>query len=197
MQKPYRYRSVLILAGVSAAALLALATGAVSLPRAEGTTHGTPTTAQQNLAAARTAANKQWAATTCTNILAWKNEIKRDATNLDLGFGAPARIQDAVGATTRMLSHIGLPPTAQGARARADAEALRSELESRVRNLQADAGEATSGNLAAIGKLLTDLSQAKAAGAQMSNELQRVVTVDLGLSLAETHACRELVGIPI
>jgi hypothetical protein len=29
------------------------------------------------------------------------------------------------------------------------------------------------------------------------SELRHLVTVDLGLSLAETRACRQLVGIPI
>ena len=197
MQKPYRYRSVLILAGLSSAVLLAFATGAVSLPGAEDSAHGAPSTSQQSAAASRLAADKQWAAAACTNILDWKNEIKRDATNLDLSLGAPARIRDAVAATTRMLANVGLPPSAQDGQARADAEKLRADLASHVRDIQADASAVASGNLAALGKLVNDLSQGKAAGTRMSKELRRILTVDLGLSLAETHACRELVGIPI
>lgn len=197
MQKPYRYRSVLILAGLASVVLLAFATGAVSLPGAEDSAHGAPTTSQPSAAAARLAADKQWASTACTNILDWKNEIKRDATSLDLSLGAPARLRDAVAATTRMLANVGLPPSSQDGQARADTEELRAELASRVRDIQADASAVASGNLAALGKLFNDLSQTRAAGTQMSNELRHVLTVDLGLSLAETHACRELVGIPI
>lgn len=197
MPAPYRYRSVPILAVVASALLLALATGALTLPGAGDSAHAAQTTTQQALSAARLAADKQWASATCTNILAWKNEIHHDATSLDLGFGAPGRIRDAVRATTRMLGQLGLPPSSQGGHAKADALKLRSDLASRVRDIQADAAGMSSGNLAAIARLATDLRRDKAMAPQLSNELRHVITVDLGLSLAETRACRELVGIPI
>jgi hypothetical protein len=194
---PYHFRSVWILAGLTGALLLALATGLITLPGAKSTARGAQTTAQQSAAAARLAADKQWASTTCTSILDWKNQIHRDATSLDLGLGPSARIRDAVNATTRMLGTLALPPSSQGGQTSADAQELRSEIESRVHAIQADAAKAESGNLAAIGRLLTDVSRDRAVRPQIENQLRHLITADLGLSLAETHACRALVGIPI
>ncbi len=196
--KPYRGR--MIMAGIAIAVLVAVIATAVILPGAEDTARGNQTTAQQTLAAARIAADKQWAAATCSNILDWKNAIHHDLTNLDLGFGAPARIRDAVDATTRMLDRLdklGLPQDSGQGPATADAQQLRTELQTRLRDIQADAAAVASGNLGAIGRLVTDLSRDKAVAPQISNELRHLLTVDLGISLAETHACRELVGIPI
>ena len=64
-------------------------------------------------------------------------------------------------------------------------------------SLEGAAGSVASGNLAAIGTLLGDLESDKVLPGQISSELQHVVSVDLGLSVAETRACRQLVGIPI
>jgi hypothetical protein len=41
------------------------------------------------------------------------------------------------------------------------------------------------------------LKNDKAVAPRVVDELRHVLTVDLGLSLAETSACRQLVGIPI
>ena len=92
---------------------------------------------------------------------------------------------------------LGLPPSGQTPQGRAEANHLRSVLRSRARKLQADANSVASGNVAAIGTLVTDLNNDQAMGTEIGNELQRVVSVDLGLSLAETSTCRQLVGIPI
>jgi hypothetical protein len=186
--------------GIAAAVVVAFSTGLVTLPGLQKRARSTDGGAQAALAADRTAATRQWASAACTNILDWKNAIHRDATNLDLGFGLPARVHDAVGATTRMLNQlnaIGLPPSPQAANARAEIEQLRSDLESRARNLEGAASSVGSGHLAAIGTLLGDLEADKEIGTQLSGELRHVVSVDLGLSLAETRSCRQLVGIPI
>ena len=189
----------LTIGGIAAAVVLAFAVGAISFPWNH---HGSEKAAhaQASLAAQRTAANKEWASATCTNILNWKNEIQRDGTSLNFGLGVSARLKDAVAATGRMLNELGklgLPPGAQTAQARAEIERLRSDVESRVRNLKGAADSVASGNLAAIGTLVTDLENDKSIGTQIAGELRHVVSVDLGLSLAETGACRELVGIPI
>jgi len=158
------------------------------------------TSAQASLAAKRMVANRQWASATCTNILDWKNEIHHDATSLDLGFGALARIRDAIAATTQMsdtLNKLGLPPGAQTAPARAEIDQLRSEVESRVHSVEGAAGSVAGGNLAAIGAVLSDLETDTVVGTPIVNELRHVVSIDLGLSLVETRACRQLVGIPI
>ena len=150
---------------------------------------------------ARTAvANEQWASALCTNVLAWKTQIEHDATSLDLGFGAPSRLRNATSATTRLLnqlSELGLPPGAQSGGARAQANQLRADLGSRARSLESAATSVERGNLAAIGTLVSDLESDRTMAPVLAAELQRVVSVDLGLSLAETRACRQLVGIPI
>ena len=78
-----------------------------------------------------------------------------------------------------------------------DQPALRAEIDSRLRDLQIAAGGVAGGNLAAIGTLLNDLGSAGVAGAHEVTELRHLVSVDLGLSLAETRPCRQLVGIPV
>jgi hypothetical protein len=193
-------RVLLIMGGIAAAVLVALSTGAITLPGARDSTQSTRTSAQASLAAKRMAANQQWASATCTNILDWKNEIQRDGTNLNLGFGVLARIQDAIAATTRMsneVNKLGLPPAAQTAQARAETGQLRSDIQSRVHNIEGSAGSVASGNLAAIGTLLSDLENDTVVGTQIVTELRHVLSVDLGLSLVETPACRQLVGIAI
>jgi hypothetical protein len=187
---------LLVMAGVAAAAVAAISTGVIRLP---GTHPGTQSS-RVTPAADRSAANRQWASALCTNLLAWKQELQRDGTSLDLGFGPVARVKDAAAATTRMLGNLnllGLPPAVQTGPARTEANRLRSELASRALDLERAATSAAGGNLAAIGTLVTDLKNDRAMGTEMSDELRRVVSVDLGLSLAETGSCRRLVGIPI
>jgi len=189
-----------IFGGVAVAVLIAVGTGAIAVPGAPDSTHSTQTSAQASLAASRMAANRQWASATCTSILDWKNEIHRDATSLNLGFGALARIRDAIAASTQMsntFNQLGLPPAAHTAQARAEIDQLRSDLESRAHTIEGAASSVAGGNLAAIGALLSDLETDTVVGTPIVNELRHVVSVDLGLSLVETRACRQLVGIPI
>jgi hypothetical protein len=192
-------RISLVMFGIVAAAVVAVASGAISLP-SFGSGAQARASGQASLAAQREAADSQWAATTCTNILDWKNEIERDGTSLDLGFGPSARIQDAIAATRRMLTELdklGLPPAAQNPQARAQIEQLRSDLQSRLDAIEGTASSVASGNVLAIGTLVGDLANDKVVGSQLASELGHVVSVDLGLSLVETRACRELVGIPV
>lgn len=189
-------RVLLIMGGIAAAIVVAVSAGAVTLPG----THRTGPGAQASPAAERMAADRQWASATCGNILDWKHEIQRDATSLNLGFGALARIQDAIAATTRMsdeVGRLGLPPTAQSAQTRAEIDRLRSDILARVRTIEGAAGSVAQGNLAAIGTLLSDLESDTAVGPRVVSELRHVVSVDLGLSLVETRACRQLVGIAV
>jgi hypothetical protein len=66
-----------------------------------------------------------------------------------------------------------------------------------VRGVQCAARRVATGNLAATGALLSELENDTGVGTHIANELHRLVAVDLGLSLVETPACRQLVGIPI
>lgn len=191
---------LMMMGGIAFAVLVGLSTGVIPLPGDHDSSQSTQISAQASLAAQRTAANKQWASAMCTNIQDWKNEIQRDETSLNLGFGPLARIQDAIATTTRTLNklnQLGLPPAAQTAPARAGIDQLRSDIESRVHNIESATGSVATGNLAAIGTLLSDLENSKVMGTQIVNKIRHVVSVDLGLSLVETRACRQLVGIPI
>ena len=195
-----RVARVLVTVSVVATAAIAVATGAVRIPGLSDGSRRMPASNQTALAAQRTAADEQWASATCTNILAWKKEIERDGTSLDLGFGPEARIQDAITATTRLISQLdalGLPPGAQTAQARAELNQLRSDLGSRLHAIDGAASSVAGGNIAAIGTLITDLENDKVLGTRLTGELSHVVSVDLGLSLVETRACRQLAGIPI
>jgi hypothetical protein len=189
-----------VMCAVAAAVTVAISTGAVKIPGLSGGSRKTPVSDQAALAAQRSAEDKQWASATCTNILDWKNEIERDGTSFDLGFGPGARVHDAIAATTRLVSQLdtlGLPPGAQTAQARAELNQLRSDIATRLRDLEGTASSITAGNIAAIGTLVSDLENDKALGTQITGELSHVVSVDLGLSLVETRACRQLAGIPI
>ncbi len=191
-------RVVLVMGGIAAAVLVAVSTGLFTGPGVQNSAQSTPAGTQASLA--EMAANQQWASATCTNILDWKNEIQRDATGLDLSLAALGRIEDAVAATTRMwdeVNQLGLPPGAQTAQARAEINQLRSDIESRVHNIEGTAGSVASGNLAAIGALVSELETDTGVGTQVVSDLRHVLSVDLGLSLVETRACRQLVGIPI
>ena len=193
-------RVLMIMGGIAAAGVVAFGTGAITLPGAQDGAQNAQTSAGASLAAQRMAADQQWASATCTNILDWKTELQRDATSLDLSFGPLARIEDAISATTRMSNEahtLGLPPAAQAGRTRAEIDQLRSDIDSRVRTIEGAAGSVASGNLTAIGSLLGDLESSTTVGPQIVGQLRRVVSVDLGLSLVETRACRRLVGIPI
>jgi hypothetical protein len=192
-------RVVLLMVGIAAAVAGAVASGLISLPGL-----GTGSRAQANsdpgLANQRQAADRQWATATCTNILDWKNEIQRDETSLDPGISPSARIKDAIVSTDRLLDELdklGPPPTAHNAQARVEIEQLRSDVESRLHALEGAASNVASGNLLAIGTLVSDLENDRVLGTQMASELRHVVSVDLGLSLVETRTCRALVGIPL
>jgi hypothetical protein len=193
-------RVLLVIGGVIAAVTVAISSGAVKIPGLPDGSQKAQPSDQPTLAAQRTAADKQWASATCTSIVNWKNQIQRDGTSLNLGFGPSARVKDAIAATTRLVSELdklGLPPGAGTAQAQAELNQLRSEITSHVRELEGAATSISGGNLAAIGTLVTDLENEKVLSTQIAGQLRHLVTVDLGVSLVETRACRQLVGIPI
>ncbi|MBV8216871.1 MAG: hypothetical protein JO325_00285 [Solirubrobacterales bacterium] len=159
-----------LVAAVVAGIVVALSTG-FSLPAHRDDGQTTQVSDRTALAVQQEAADKQWASSACASILNWKNDLHHDETSTNLGFGPVARVQNAIAATKNMLTEVdklGPPPGVQAARARADLSQIRSELED--------------GNL---------------PGPQIAGELRNLVSVDLGLSLVETRACRELVGSPI
>jgi hypothetical protein len=187
---------VFILGALAAAAAVVLGTGAVKLPAASGkATVGT----QQAAAAGQMAANQQWASATCSTLVGWKNEMQRDAHGLTLSLGAISRVSDAVGATTRMVDSIeklGLPPALRGAQGRAQVDQLRSDVQSHLRGIESAASSVAGGNLGAIGTLLSDLGNAPSVERQIVGDLRNVAS-ELGVSLAISPSCRQLVSLKL
>jgi len=191
-------RIVLVMGGIAGVIVAAVA---IALP---SKSHGSTPPAQTSLAAERAGAqraaeNEKWASATCANILAWKNEIEKDQAGM-LSLKALTRVNDAITATKRMLAKedkLGLPPGAQTAQPRAEANRLRIEIDSRIHNIEKAANEIEGGNISAIGTLAAELQNAKTLVPQVTNELRHMLSVDLGLSLAGANECRQLVGIPI
>ncbi len=187
---------------IGVAALVAISSGAIKLPGAANSSDGSgsQSSAQEANEARLTAADERWASATCTNIIVWKNELQRDEAGLGFSLSSVSRIEDAITATTHMLSEVkqlGLPPSVHGGQAQAAIEQLRSDLETRVKDIEGAAGSVASGNLAAIGTLIGDLKNYKGLGTQMLTDLRHAITGDLAISLVEAQPCRQLVGVKI
>jgi hypothetical protein len=187
---------VLILGALAAATALALGTGAVQRPAASSKAR---VSTQQAVAAGQWAANQRWASVACLTVVGWKNEIQRDVRGLTFSLGAIPRVQDAIGATTRMVDSIerlGLPPALQSVGARAQVDQLRSDLQSHVHGIESAASSVAGGNLGAIGTLLSDLGNAPSVEGQIVGHVRDVAS-ELGVSLASTPSCRQLVGLKL
>jgi hypothetical protein len=184
-----------ILGSLAAATAAALGIGAVKLPGSSNA----KASPQQAAAARRMAANQQWASATCSTVVGWKSEFERDLHGLTLSLGAIPRVQDAIGATTRMVDSIeklGLPPALRGAQGRAVVDQLRSDVQSRVLGLESAASSVAGGNLGAIGTLLTDLGSVPSAEGKIVGHVRDVAS-ELGVSLASTPSCRQLAGLTL
>jgi hypothetical protein len=192
-------RAFLIVTVAAVAVVIAARAGVISFGTG-GRTDAAKSSAPAAPAARRTAANAQWASAVCTNLLQWRTTLERDATSVDPGFSPGDRITDAIATTTRTLSalgRLGPPPGTQNAHARAETDHLRAEIARRAAGLQSAASSLTSGNLLAIVTIVDQLKDDTAIAPQIIRELRHVISVDLGVSLVETHACRALVGIPV
>jgi hypothetical protein len=186
---------VFILGALAAATAAALSTGAVKLPGSGNAKVST----QQAAAARQMAANQQWASAACSTVVGWKSEIQRDLHGLTLSLSAIARVQDAIGATTRLMDSIekrGLPPALQHARGGALVDQLRSDVQSHVHGIESAATSVAGGNVGAIGTLLNDLGNLPSVGGQIVGRL-RDVAPELGVSLASSPSCRQLVGLKL
>jgi len=186
---------VFILGVLAAATAAALGTGAVNRPGSGNAEAST----QQAAAARQMAANQQWAAATCSTVVGWKNEIRRDLHGLTLSPAAIPRVQDAIGATTRMVDSIeklGLPPALQGAQGHAQVDQLRSDVQSHLHGIESAASSVASGNLGAISTLLSDLGDAPSMQGQIVGHLRDVAS-ELGVSLVSSPSCRQLVGLEL
>ena len=186
---------VFVLGAVVAAIAVALSTGAVKLPGSDSA----QANSQQAAAARQMSANQHWASATCTTVVSWKNELQRDLHGLTLSLGAIPRVQDAIGATTRMVDSIqklGLPPALHSAQGRAAIDQLRSDVQSHMHGIESAVSSVAAGNLLAIGTLVGDLGKAPSVERQLVGHLRDVAS-ELGVSLASSPSCRQLVGFKL
>jgi len=184
-----------ILGALAAAIAVALGTGAVKLPASAKAKVST----QQAAAARQMAANQRWASGTCSTVVGWKNEIQRDVHGLTLSLGAIPRVQDAIGATTRMVDSIeklGLPPALQSAQGRTQVDQLRSDVQSHLHGIESAASSVAGGNLGAIGTLVSDLGNVPSMEGQIVGHVRDVAS-ELGVSLALSPSCQQLVNIKL
>ena len=184
---------VFILGALVAATAVALGTGAVNLPGSPGAKAST----QQAAVPGQMAANQQWASATCSTVLGWKNRIQRDVNGLTLSLSAFPRVQDAIGATSRMVDSIkklGLPPAVKSAHARGHLDQLRSDIESHMQAIESAASSVAAGNLGSIATLLSSLRNAPSMEGQIVGHLRDLAS-EFGVSLASSPSCRQLVGL--
>jgi hypothetical protein len=182
-----------ILVALAAAIAVALGAGAANLP---GTGNAKAST-DQAAVTRQMAANRRWASATCSTVVGWKNEVQHDLHGLTLSLGAIPRVQAAIGATTRMVDSIeklALPPALQSAQGRALVEQLRSDIQSHAHGVESAASSLAGGNVGALGTLLSDLANAPSVEAQIAGRLRDVAS-ELGVSMASSPACRQLVGL--
>lgn len=183
----------LILGALAAATAVALGAGAGSL---SGTGDAKAST-DQAAVTKQMAANQRWASATCSAVVGWKDEVQRELHGLTLSLGAIPRVQAAIGATTHMLDSIeklGVPPALQSAQGRGLVEQLRSDIQSRAQGVESAASSVAGGNVGAISTLLSDLANAPSIEAQIAGRLRDVAS-ELGVSMASSPACRQLVGL--
>jgi len=146
-------------------------------------------------AAATEQADQHWADTACSTVLRWKDTLHRDETSTDLSFGPIARLENAAAATVHLVdevSALGLPPGARTVAAHRDFKALADQLVTSSGGLRSVAGQLESGDVAAALGAISDTANAAALATALVHSLQRFVSVDLGLAMIKSGACRDL-----
>lgn len=94
------------------------------------------------------------------------------------------------------IEKLGLPPALQGAEGRAQIDQLRSDVQSHVHAIENPASSVAAGNLGAIVTLLNGLGNAPSMEGQIVGHLRDVAS-ELGVSLASSPSCRQLVGLKL
>ncbi len=192
------FRPVLFATGIAAVAVLGvmLVTGYWSGgPNSVRTAYTSPSTTANT-----EEADQQWADTACTSVLDWKNDLHNDATSVNLGFGPMARIDNAINSTQRLANELttnGLPPTGRTAQARRQFAALGGELQTQLARVRSAAGQVESGNPLAALAAVENLKADSGLATDVVGTVRRLASVDLGLAVVETSACRRLAGSPV
>jgi hypothetical protein len=145
-------------------------------------------------------ANERWANTACTDMLAWQKQLHHDETNLNLALGPQARLNDAIGATRRLVNEItvlGPPDTQRQSHTPAEFRQLGSALQTKLTEAQTAANKLESGNVDAATSIISDLpAGANLAGAVLS-DARHLATTDLAIAVLDTKSCRQVAGLPI
>ena len=83
-------------------------------------------------------ADQQWANAACASLLAWQKALHHADSSLNLAYSPSARLNDAVGATTRLakrLTTLGLPTAQPTGNTTAHATKRPSDLQAQITDL--------------------------------------------------------------
>lgn len=142
----------------------------------------------------------RWAGAACTNVLDWKNEISADETSLHMSLNPITRIEDAVSQTEALgtkLESIGLPPAARSGPAHEQVAQFGERLRTQLSHVKSATSDLENGNPMAALAAINDISAISGLASGFVGAIQHSASVDLGLAIVETRACRQLFGSPV
>lgn len=142
----------------------------------------------------------RWADAACTTVLDWKHGISADETSLHMSFNPLTRIEAAVSQTERLatdLQTIGLPPSARTGAAHERFAQFGNRLQTELGHVRSATSDLESGNPLAAIAAINDVGAISGLASQFAGAIQHSASIDLGLALVETSACRQLVGSPV
>jgi hypothetical protein len=90
----------------------------------------------------------------------------------------------------------GHAPALQGPQGRAEVDQLRSDVESRLHGIESAASSVAGGNLGAIATLFGYLRNAPSTEGRIVGQVRDTAS-ELGVSLASSPSCRQLVGLKL
>jgi hypothetical protein len=145
-------------------------------------------------------ANQRWANTACTDMLAWQKQVHHDETSLNLALGPRARLNDAIGATRRLVNAItvlGPPVTQRHSHSQAHFRQLGSALQTKLTEAQTATNKLETGNLDGATSLISDLPGGADLAASMLSDARQLASTDLAIAVLDTKSCRQLAGLPV
>jgi len=145
-------------------------------------------------------ANQRWANSVCTNMLAWQKQVHHDETSLNFGFGPRARLNDAIGATRRLVYEItvlGPPVEQRQSHSQGQFRRLGLAVQTKLTEAQTAANKVENGNLDAAAALISDLPAGASLASALLSDTRTLASTDLAIAVLETKTCRQLAGVPI
>jgi hypothetical protein len=145
-------------------------------------------------------ANQKWASVVCTDMLAWQKQVHHDETSFNLGLGPRARLDDAIGATRRLVNQItvlGPPATSHPRDDQIAFRQLGSALQTKLSEAQTAANKLESGDVDGATALIGGLPGGANLAAALLSDGRHVATPGLAIAVLDTKTCRQVAGVPI